>query len=281
MSMCVDGTPVEHYPELGLWVKREDLCCPAGPHFSKTRGVYAHVAARPERVIGVLDTYHSQGGWAVAQACRLLGKECHLWYPVRKAELGPDFRVKPQQQAAEDLGAVLHSLPAGRSAVLYHQAKRHLGSPPQSHCDTYMMPNALKLPEMITETIAEVTRTRMTDGGFVPHGITVIVSASSGTIAAGVLQGLVENQWSGRFIVHQGYDRPEGAIRKYMSQMSGGAEQYQPATLVNEGYSYGDTARPGPLPPFPCNEFYDLKAFRWWMREGREKHTEALLWNIG
>lgn len=281
-QMCVDGTPLEHYPELGLWVKHEELCCPPGPHFSKTRGVYAHIKARPERMIGVLDTYHSQGGWAVAQACKLLGKQCYNYYPVRKAER--DGKLKPQQVAAEDLGAVLIPLQAGRSAVIYHQAKKHLA---EEHIATYMMPNALKLPEMITETVAEVRRTFPGQTNVLPG--TVIVSASSGTIAAGVLAGLVSVGWKGRFVVHQGYSRSASAIQSYMQLMSGlhsdGPDRLETKgiklVLVDEGYAYGDEAKAGPLPPFPCNVFYDLKAFRWWMRLGREMYTEALLWNIG
>src|ERR1700743_1307136 len=119
--MCLEGTPVEHYPHWGLYVKREDLCCPTGPHFSKTRGVYAHIAARPETMIGCLDTGHSQGGWATAQACAMLGKESVVFYPVRKAERekhGPQGLIKPQQQAVADLRGTLCAPPAGRSAVL-------------------------------------------------------------------------------------------------------------------------------------------------------------------
>src|SRR5262249_34387357 len=154
------GTPVEHHPELGLWVKREDLCCPGGPNFSKTRGVYAHVAKRPEGVIGVLDTHHSQGGWAVARACAALNKHCVLFYPVRKADRNLLYTgmkptqdpvwgewgdiLRPQQVAAFNLGAGLVPLAAGRSAVLYHRAKSALSEERGS----YMMPNALKLPEM-------------------------------------------------------------------------------------------------------------------------------------
>ena len=86
MGMCVINTPLNYFPEFGLWVKREDLCCPGGPNFSKTRGVFAHVCKRTETVIGVLDTAHSQGGWAVARDCSLLDKQCLLFYPIRKSE---------------------------------------------------------------------------------------------------------------------------------------------------------------------------------------------------
>lgn len=281
------NTPVEdHLEQFGLLVKREDLSClPPGPPFSKTRGVFSHIAARPELVIGVLDTYHSQAGHAVAEACRLLGKVCINFYPVRKAEQGSP--VKPQQQAAADLGAVLHPLPAGRSAILYHQAKKALNGDFSGTFnlhkyggDVYMMPNALKLPEMITETAAEVRATLRSTP--LPPRMPVLIAASSGTIAAGVMRGFYDAGEGNRpFLIHQGYDRSESAILDYMIKMSGIPMGTADRFFINEGYSYGDVAKPGPEPLWPCNVYYDLKAFRWWMREGRAQYGRALLWNIG
>ena len=282
--MCVEGTPVEdHTRSSGLYVKREDLSCPAGPPFSKTRGVYAHVLARPERIIGVLDTNHSQGGWAVARACNLLNKQCVLSYPVRKSEVGNP--IQDQQAEAKKLWAELDPHKAGRSAVIYHSAKKNLqltkrlgtrGPDP-----TYMMPNALKLPEMITETVAEVARTPL------PPVDVVIVSASSGTIAGGVWRGLYEAGFGGRLIVHQGYSRSEEMIRKYMVDMAFGksgvpADCAIDLIFVDEGYNYGDAAKANPqLVPWPSNKYYDLKAVEWWYKVGRETYGRALLWNIG
>lgn len=261
--MVLEGTPVEFNANLGLWVKREDLCCPGGPNFSKTRGVYAHVAARNEPLMGVLDTAHSQGGWAVARACSELGKGCVLYYPIRKAD-DPNL-IKPQQQAAKDLGADLVPMQAGRSAVLYHQARARL-SPAG-----YMMPNALKLIESVQETAAEVERTEM------PPVDVILISASSGTITSGVLLGLRRRQWQGKITVHMGYSRPENAVRRYIEKMIGGLTAN--VEIVDEGYTYADSAKPGIDPGFPCNEFYDLKAIRWWAASGRNEPT--LFWNIG
>lgn len=268
------NTPVEdHLEQFGLLVKREDLSClPPGPPFSKTRGVFAHVAARPERVIGVLDTYHSQAGHAVAEACLELGKQCVNFWPRRKANvLGT---LAPQQYAARELGAEVRAIQAGRSAILYHQAKKLL---PEG---AYMMPNALKLPEMITETAAEV---RATLGSInLPPRMPVLIAASSGTIAAGVMKGFYDAGEGNRpFLIHQGYDRSENAIREYMIKMSGIPMGTADRFFINEGFSYGDKAPAGPEPLWPCNVYYDLKAFRWWMQEGRAQYGEALLWNIG
>lgn len=276
--MLIDNTPVDnHLDTLGLLVKREDLCCPPpGPPFSKTRGVYAHIKNRPEEVIGVLDTYHSQAGHAVAQACALLGKTCVNFYPNFKHEPGP----REPQFHAMGLGAQLQPLQAGRSAILFHQARKKLAD---IH-DSYMMPNALKLPEMVSETAAEVRRTL--SSGALNHiwgtEMPVLIAISSGTIAAGVITGFHQAGLRPRFILHQGYDRPEGAVLRYMLEMSGLMTfEDTRITMVNEGYSYKDKARAGEDPSWPCNPYYDLKAFRWWMREGRARWGQALMWNIG
>jgi hypothetical protein len=264
--MVITDTPVEWYPDLGLFVKREDLCCPGGPNFSKTRGVFAHIQDRREKVIGVLDTVHSQGGWAVARACKELHRKCMLYYPVRKGD--EKQPLKPQQKKAKDLGATLVKLPAGRSFMLYHRARASLRT------NAYMMPNALKLPESVVETAREVERTK------IPSTIgAILVPASSATIAAGVCLGLQGRNYRGKIVVHLGYSRPHHAVLGYMKKMTG--LKLLNVEIVDENYTYADVARPGMVAPFASNEYYDLKTFRWWCDVGRQEYTTALLWNIG
>ena len=174
-GMLRENTPIEDYrEEYGLWVKREDLSCvKPGPPFSKTRGVYQRVKSREEKIIGVLDTFHSQAGHAVARACQILGKKCINFYPEYKND--PGWR-DPQDRAVE-LGAELVGLPAGRSCILFHAARKYVEG-----LGGYMMPNALKLEESVEETAKEVdVLERFYDR--------VIIPASSGTMAAGVIKG--------------------------------------------------------------------------------------------
>jgi len=268
MTICITNTPVTYHDNLGLYVKHEELCNPGGPHFSKMRGVEAWVASRPEPVIGVLDTNHSQGGWAVARACAEHGKQCRLYYPVRKAEqFAP---LQPQQQAARELGAELIPLQAGRSAILYHTARKLLGD------EGVMIPNALKLDESVAETAAEVDRT------LIPPDISaVLISASSGTIAAGVIRGLADAAVC--VVVHMGYSRSETAVRRYLSEKAGWTGAGDGVTIIDEGYAYADEARLDfdVMPEFGCNKFYDLKAWRWWVKEGQARYGKAMLWNVG
>ena len=264
-GMLRTNTPVQDYKkEFGLLVKREDLACPPpGPPFSKTRGVYARVKSRPEKVIGVLDTYHSQAGHAVARACQVLGKKCVNFYPVYKADKG----LREPQKRSQALDASLVGLPAGRSCILFHAAKKLT-----AELDGYMMPNALKLDESVDETAREV------DLGTRPSW--VIIPASSGTIAAGVIKGFGDTT---NFIIHLGYSRSHDTVRKYIEESSGVKGIGKRLIIIDEGYQYKDKAKDGPTPPWPCNEYYDLKAFRWWMqnRDKYQLNNNTLFWNVG
>lgn len=257
--MLREGTPLEDYTkEYGLWVKREDKACPPpGPPFSKARGVYARIAKRPEKLIGVLDTYHSQAGHAVARACQVLGKQCLNFYPEFKHEPGP----REAQLKAKALGAELAGLPAGRSAILFHAARKET-----ERRGGYVMPNALKLEESVTETAKEVPLDRQFE--------TVLIPASSGTIAAGVIKGLGAGP---RYLIHLGYSRSHEEVLRYLREQAGVSDAE--IELIDEGYAYKDIAKPGPTPPWPCNTYYDLKAFRWWM--ANRNNASTLFWNIG
>lgn len=263
-GMLREGTPIDDYrSDYELMVKREDLAClKPGPPFSKTRGVYARVASRPESLIGVLDTSHSQAGHAVARACQILGKECVNFYPVYKSDTG----LREPQIQSQRLGARLVGLPAGRSCILFHAARKQT-----EEMGGYIMPNALKLDESVSETAKEVPDEQYDY---------VIIPASSGTIAAGVIRGFCAQLTNHlpRFIIHLGYSRPETAVRKYLADASG-FDVNDKIDVVDEEYSYKDVARAGETPPWPCNQYYDLKAFRWWM-SGRLR-GRVLFWNIG
>jgi hypothetical protein len=275
----VNDTPVEMYE--GVAVKREDLCSPLpGPMFSKIRGVLKHIESRPEQTIAVLDTYHSKAGWAVSYCCKILGKKCLNFYPVYKAdgELN-NHHIRDQQLKSEGLGSRLLPLPAGRSAILYHQAKRittHMGKQEEYAGGTYLMPNALKLPETFSETAEEVLRTDTS-----PYH-TIVISVSSGTIAAGILRGLVlkMEMWH-HIILHMGYSRSAEELLHYVETNSGFPRSQ--ITVVNEGYAYKDKARNPIQPDFPCNPYYDLKAWSWLMRHrsGLIRADHLLFWNIG
>ena len=236
-GMLRENTPIiDRTEKYGLWVKREDLSCPApGPPFSKTRGVYARIKTVEENLIGVLDTRHSQAGHAVSRACQLLGKKCVNYYPALKASPEP----KEPQERAKELGAEIVPLKAGRSSILFHQAKKLIEAR-----EGYMMPNALKLDESVDETAKEVRSN-------CEQFSVVVIPASSGTIAAGVIKGFARRNLSPLFIVHLGYSRSLEQVNKYLMEKSG--EKDIRIEVVDEKYDYKDKSREKWFPSWPCN----------------------------
>ena len=291
MDLVKSNTPWDWYKIDGVivHVKREDMCCPEpGPSFSKIRGVERHVRAliaekHWKTPIGVLDTVHSKAGWGVAYICRELGITCYDFFPIYKNEhlLGGGILLRESQRQAKELGAIMCPLSAGRSAILYHAAKKQLDEF-TGHMG-YMMPNALKLPESVEATVDELVL-------HTPNSLlkgTWIVSASSGTLAAGVLKGLLLAPAAEDvcLIVHMGYSRPEHSVRDYILKMTSSDSLHIPwaakidMVIVDEGYEYKDAVKCEC--PFPCNEFYDLKAWKWLSTHAHNLQTPIVFWNVG
>ena len=262
-GMLRENTPLEYYPQYNIFVKREDKACvPPGPPFSKARGVYSRILSRSETLIGALDTRHSQAGHAVARACQVLGKQCVNFYPQLKYEPEPKYA----QLKAQELGAELYGLKGwamGPQQVLFHIAKKII-----TERGGYMMPNALTMEESIVETARECPTDQKFDW--------VLISASSGTIAAGVIKGLGLGP---TYLIHLGYSIHQSRKQQYIRMASGVPTAN--LVLIDEKYAYKDKARPGETPPWPCNEFYDLKAFRWLINHRDEYPGKTLFWNIG
>lgn len=278
-QIVVPNTPVEQYEIDGsgrvVIVKREDLCCaPPGPAFSKIRGVYAHLQTRKETLIGALDTFHSKAGWAVAYCCQELGKQCLGFFPVYKADKDENgvVSIRPQQNVIMEFGGTLCGLAAGRSAILFHRAKKELAQEANRRGQLhYMMPNALKLDESVDETAAEVART---EGNW----DNVIIPASSGTIAAGVIKGLRQTKRIPTIWIHLGYSRPKSSVMRYLNKKSGGFGGMH-INIIDEGYAYKDKTKC--IVPFPSNSYYDAKAWLWLQENIEGMDGSVMLWNIG
>jgi len=271
MPLVVTGTRTEIHELRGhpVCVKRDDLCSPApGPSFAKVRGLELHLRGRIEPVIGAMDTLHSKAGWGVAWVCRALKKKAVVYYPKYKGEAG----LRENQRRCRDLGAELVPFEAGMSAVLYNRAKTDLNR--RYGRASYMLPNALKLQESVNGTAAEVA----TVPAEMMHDATWLVSISSGTLAAGVIRGLKKAGGTANVVLHMGYSRPKASVWKYLEKKVGTRPKFG-IEIVDEGYAYRD--RVDTECPFPCNPYYDLKAWKWLAREIENRETRWLFWNIG
>ena len=274
MTIFLQSTPIEQHN--GIFVKREDLCVVPRyremfPRFSKLRGVYEHlrmIQSRGYRNIGVLDTVHSQAGWGVAATCSMMGLNCINYHPMRKNE----DKIRPYQEKSLELGAELIAMEATKSAVLWHRAKKHLA---ENYDLAYMMPNGLKLHEAYEVNALEAAST-------IPECLckgTWIFSVSTGSIMAGVMKGLnrICDIRNIMFVAHMGYSRSEEGLRNYLVDSSGIFNAG--ITIIDEGYQYADAvAYPA---PFPCNEYYDRKAWKWALENKEMLKTPIVFWNVG
>jgi len=261
------NTPVLKY-KIGhktINVKREDLCCSEGsPRFAKIRGLEAYLRKLKERnivTVGVLDSVHSKAGWGTAWLCKQMNMKCILYYPSRKHH--PDVMSESQVQA-KGLGATLLPVPAGRQTILWYQVRKLLA---RDYPNSSMLPNGLTLNECAEATYYECFNTP--DKFF---GGTVVISVSTGTIARGVAQYLKQYHPKTKMIIHMGYDRSKKTVEKIVD--------YHNIEIINEGYEYKD--RSNVECPFPCNPYYDLKAWEWLLKTdlGCLK-SPILFWNIG
>ena len=60
---------------------------------------------------------------------------------------------------------------------------------------------------------------------------------------------------------------------------SAGAVPYE-LKLVDDGYAYKDKVGTDDI-PFPCNEYYDAKAWRWLLSNIGMLEQPIVFWNIG
>lgn len=267
------GTPWEFH-SVGLrdvWVKREDLCCTDGPRFSKIRGLVDHLSSLPKGTpVACLDTVHSHGGWGTAYVCEAMGLEAHVYYP------GPEPR-EGQVKARDRYGATLHAMKPGRSAILWYRMRKHFNE--MTRGEGHLLPNGLQLPESRAATTKEAlehTPPELRTGAW-------IVSVSTGTLAGGLWDAL-RGFDDPLLVCHMGYSRSHDRLRDTVI-----GEKFRdllPLWLthklrfVDEGYSYKDKAQDASA-PFPCNEYYDLKAWKW-LNENAEHLPEPIIfWNIG
>lgn len=275
----VDDTPFEIYQVNGydVHVKREDLSCPLpGPQFSKIRGLYAYMQKLADadcRSVGILDTIHSKAGWAVAYIGNLLGIEVYDFFPIYKSKVGQGV-LSQQHQMAASLGAILVPLRAAAGYVLEPMAKKLLAQ--YTDGKGHMLPVGLKMEETIEATADEILNYTpdelLFDGSWV-------ISSSSGTIASGVWLALQEANSDVALYCHSGYGRKYEKVVAYIETMSG----YQVDgyfVYIDENYQYKDKVD---FPcPFPCNPYYDLKAWKWLCEQDLSTFRQPIVfWNIG
>lgn len=270
-------TPIETYD--GILVKREDLCFDApAPPFSKLRGLMVHLKKQKQlgiTTIGYVETSISMAGWGVAWACELLGLHAVIFNPVYKNETCKTLLSHRKQW--KKFNAQIIDLTAGRTKVNWYIARKILI---KDYPNSILLPLGLSLSETVEETSKVVIET------FSDINVnSLVICVGSGTISSGVWRGLDKIKWKGTIHGVMCTTGNKNAKLKRIEHKSGvsNSGMFKSPTefhIIDPGWEYTEEATVS-LPPFPCNRFYDRKAWQWLIENRSEVKEPILFWNIG
>jgi 1-aminocyclopropane-1-carboxylate deaminase/D-cysteine desulfhydrase-like pyridoxal-dependent ACC family enzyme len=275
------NTPIELI-EKGIYVKREDLTCPhPGPPFAKIRGLYRTLPDLDKQkvpAVGYMDTTISQAGWGISFLCEALKLKIKpvIYYPSYKDGVlrhNAELHIKKWKQ----FGADVHPIQASKLSIMRAMANQHLRL---VYPGAYMLPQGLPSQytiEAVAEEVATVPAECLTGS--------IVISLGSGVMAAGVLKGLAQVGAAptvyGVLVAPKNRARMRAKVLQYAGLCEGGFFDAMTAKLelVDIGYEYEDFVNLET--PFPCNSYYDKKAWAFVCDKEQELEGPILFWNIG
>jgi len=290
------NTPTEqiNIGGVNVWVKREDLYSipitpPRNPTplietypppFAKPRGLIPYMKRLKENgaeVVAYMDTTISMAGWALAYYAPSLGLHPVVVYPRHKD--GVRHNVAYHVDMCRALGAeVLFLQSPTQMGVNWYRARKMV---------TERYPKAVLLPQGLPfrETVQEVAREVKTVPG-AAWGGTVVIAVGSGTMAAGVITGMMECGYNqdviGILVSSKNAVRVQASIRSKVSGLLKGNWVQKFLVVMDNGWEYEEEVCTEP--PFPCNPYYDRKAWHWLVNHignGIGIAQPILFWNIG
>ncbi len=266
--MYLDSTPIETYKigAVPVHVKRDDLfALPPAPQLGKLRGLRAvlpRLRSEGRFHIGCFEAHHSQVGVAVAAACaNEVGFSCTVVYP--------QFGNAPLRETvlqAKSLGAQVVPVRGNHVPINHNQAKKIVEAG-----GGWMIPFGFEFEEAVQ---AVSTEARLTPSEFVNDG-TVIVPCGSGVTLAGVVKGLWDRA---NLFVGVSVGRSSRGIVRCLR--ASGIGDLSSVEIIEPKRSYGEKCESSA--PFPCDEYYDLKAWSYLSSDiSKFKDAPILFWNVG
>lgn len=300
--MLVNNTPVElHvFNTFKYWVKREDKACEKpGPPFAKIRGLLPFMGSLKNQgieYVSYMDTSISMAGWGISYVAKQLGMKAVLFYPLYKDGLRHNqFRLIPKWH---EFGAIVHPLetPTQRQINIIRAKKRFQSNMAGMGSRGYWLPDGLKL----TETIYAVSKEARVTFDENKKFNNIVINVGSGVMLAGVLMGLsmskkrVDNIYA--VATHKGTKLIE--LRKKVLKLANVKDinvhpklfdQRVPLQSITSNlqfisthYDYSEKVSDDLLCDFPCNPYYDKKAWEFLINNSEYLCNEnTLFWNIG
>lgn len=265
-----------------VYVKREDLACTKpGPPFAKVRGLYPllkKLKADGVEIVGYMETTVSMAGWGISYFCEQLGMKAVIFKPVYKKG-GNRHNQDLQDKKWRLFNAKVIDIQATRLSIMFYQAKRILLT---KYPDAFMLPQGLPFQETITEVSAQIVKDKcypVWDG-------TIVSCVGSGTMAAGILRGLslinTHPDYYGIFVAPK---NKENMYNKILGMANINSYGFFPNKLTANvrlsdlDYEYTEVETCDC--PFPCNIYYDRKAWKFLIDNIKELKEPILFWNIG
>lgn len=280
-------TPIEEYEidQGRVFVKREDLACSyPGPPFAKVRGLLPNLIRLKQEgidTIGYMETTISMAGWGISYFCRELDLNAVIFYPCYK-----DKNIRENQEFQiekwKEFGAKIVPLEnPNRMKINFYRAQKRLK---ESNPNCYMLPLGLPFPETVQEIAKQIAL-------FDQKYESIVICIGSGTMAAGVLRGLNDKKMTstvyGIFCAPKNIENMHKKILASANLDNSSRKGFNilkksnisSLNLYNEGYEY--TQKEEIKCPFPCNPYYDRKAWAWLLRNYDSLKKPVLFWNIG
>lgn len=270
-------TPIEQVqPE--IFVKREDLAFHLpSPPFAKMRGLFPqlqHLKNTGIQVVGYKDTTTSMAGWGVAFAAKQIGLKAVIFQPTykdNKLRHNQKFQIKKWKENE----ATIVPIQSFRSIINWYQAKRILH---ERYENAYMLEQGLPFDYTLSavkqQVVPEMRKFK-----------SLVVCIGTGVMTAGILQGLQEQEISlsiyGILVAGKNIRRMNQKIYKRAGVYKNGLFATNTSKLILFAAKQEYPDKEDMACPFPCNPYYDRKAWKWLMDNYVDLQKPILFWNIG
>ncbi len=276
------NSPTKTYLVRGvpIWVKREDLAAmPPAPPFAKIRGLFIKMLDLQNSgvsTVGYMETSVSMAAWGISYFADLLGMKAVIFYPRYKDGFR-DEQERQLQKWSKFHAEVIPIESPNRLSINYHRAKKMLLS---KYPDAYMLEHGIPLTETIGEVAEQVK--------ILPKealGGTIVTCVGSGIMLSGVIKGLaqhfpgISHRIYGILVAPKSIEGKSRFITQHSGVMVSGLLNKNKLKLLDYGYQY--TQKEQCECPFPCNPYYDRKAYKWMVDNLENLKQPILFWNIG
>jgi 1-aminocyclopropane-1-carboxylate deaminase/D-cysteine desulfhydrase-like pyridoxal-dependent ACC family enzyme len=282
-SIILKATPVETYdlPGLGpVLVKREDMACvPPGPPFSKVRGLFLlmrDLKAAGTNVIAYMDTSISMAGWGISYFASQMDMKAIIFYPAYKE--GPRHNLAHHKALWEKFGAEV--VPIEKPNLLKINFRRAMRIMKEKYPDGgyHMIEQGFPTPHSLEQISLEVDT--------IPANVgTIVLSCGSGTTTAGIVRGLARRGMNPDVVGILADRKNCAKMAAKITKLAGVPEDATASTgvprlsIIDTDIGYHD---PVEMPcPFPCNRYYDRKAWKWLAENFTNLAKPVLFWNVG